>query len=886
MIARPFAVGTAMTNAMLLAVLSTPPAHARTHWEGSSDNDWSNAASWSDGVPGNFPDTLANTDPLFSARLGPSTQTINFDVSASPVSMDFEDFDLGTAFIIVNLDATFFGQSGTLLDVGSMTFSPSFAGPVQGIVGVNFNRMDIRTNRLVVDNDFLGLGPRGKVELTLQNNTDLTVVNAGTNGIDPNAPVLMENTRLEIRSFSVLTNVELGGNTSDQEPLILGEGSELHLNRGGELGWSTITTDGAPLIVGFDGGLITADFIHPGTIDLQDDFLTFGAPDPFFPPPPDPGTNVDRDPNAGNDLVGFLAGAVSGPGGIAVDHPRYTVVATASNSFSGGIKLLQGRFKATSGPATGSLSNFFQFENGTYEPDGSYNSALPMEFLAGGTGVIDTPDFDHTVKGDWTGSGDFRKTGEKTLTLDRDGTGFNGDYIVSEGTLLIPRADAVDFNNDLIIEAGATARFATTTKMEGLWGEGTLQIDSGKTAQFNGLGVADPATAADFAGNVAGAGTIEVNGLVSAQRFSGDNAGFAGTWLATSGITIFSSVQAVPDTVTFGSGLVILDQGGTHTGTLIGSNGVFEKAGDNTLILEGEYGNFTGTTRVENGTLILDQPSFYQSDIFIGSTQIPGATPAGGTLRGSVGNTIRRTSGAIHVMDGGTLTGQLIASDVHVYDGGVFAPDHDPNDLGVRSNFSLDNLILDPGGVLEIGVTRVQGFADSNIVFADGTATLGGTLRIIMDADHPAAPADTYFVLFTQAAIGQFENVSIGQRVTTAGGEGSFLLEKIQQAGTGDDILQLVNFLPALPGDTDVDGDIDDADLGTAFSNYTGPIGAAGGKTFADGDTDNDGDVDDTDLGTSFSGYTGPLTTANVPEPAGPALLGLGFAAGWRRRRN
>lgn len=88
-----------------------------------------------------------------------------------------------------------------------------------------------------------------------------------------------------------------------------------------------------------------------------------------------------------------------------------------------------------------------------------------------------------------------------------------------------------------------------------------------------------------------------------------------------------------------------------------------------------------------------------------------------------------------------------------------------------------------------------------------------------------------------------------------------------------------------IPGDIYGDGDIDDGDLGTSFSNYTGPVGAAGGKTLFDGDTDGDGDVDDSDLANIFGGYTGPLSPAFVPEPTpGLALMGLSAWAVCLRR--
>ena len=79
-----------------------------------------------------------------------------------------------------------------------------------------------------------------------------------------------------------------------------------------------------------------------------------------------------------------------------------------------------------------------------------------------------------------------------------------------------------------------------------------------------------------------------------------------------------------------------------------------------------------------------------------------------------------------------------------------------------------------------------------------------------------------------------------------------------------------------LSADTDGDGDVDTLDITTMYQQFTGAIGAAGGKTMADGDTDGDGDVDTADLTAGFQQFTGTQAAA-VPEPGAFALILLGL---------
>jgi autotransporter-associated beta strand protein len=73
-----------------------------------------------------------------------------------------------------------------------------------------------------------------------------------------------------------------------------------------------------------------------------------------------------------------------------------------------------------------------------------------------------------------------------------------------------------------------------------------------------------------------------------------------------------------------------------------------------------------------------------------------------------------------------------------------------------------------------------------------------------------------------------------------------------------------------LAGDADLDGDIDPIDVGKWALNFTGDLGGAGTKTWAEGDWDYDGDVDPIDVGKWALNFTGDLGGAGL----GPIVVG------------
>jgi hypothetical protein len=105
--------------------------------------------------------------------------------------------------------------------------------------------------------------------------------------------------------------------------------------------------------------------------------------------------------------------------------------------------------------------------------------------------------------------------------------------------------------------------------------------------------------------------------------------------------------------------------------------------------------------------------------------------------------------------------------------------------------------------------------------------------------------------------------------------------------GGGDRIVVVRGFIPEIPGDFDVDGDVDGADFVIWQTNFP----KASGAVLQTGDADNDGDVDGADFvvwQTHFPTPAGPGSVP-VPEPSAWCLAAMCAACLWqgvRKRHN
>jgi len=107
-----------------------------------------------------------------------------------------------------------------------------------------------------------------------------------------------------------------------------------------------------------------------------------------------------------------------------------------------------------------------------------------------------------------------------------------------------------------------------------------------------------------------------------------------------------------------------------------------------------------------------------------------------------------------------------------------------PGDVGTAGVISITgNYTQTNSGELAIdlgGTSQATGFQSGgsayDVLVVSGTATLGGSLAVTISTNFIPLYGDNYYVVGAGNILGAFTNVAFGSRMTTTGGEGSFLI--------------------------------------------------------------------------------------------------------------
>ncbi len=187
---------------------------------------------------------------------------------------------------------------------------------------------------------------------------------------------------------------------------------------------------------------------------------------------------------------------------------------------------------------------------------------------------------------------------------------------------------------------------------------------------------------------------------------------------------------------------------------------------------------------------------------------------------------------------------------------GDLRPGNSPGEVHFAGNMALGS-----GATLEIEL----GSAEYDRVLVDGTLSLDGTLDVVLWDGFTPHAGDTFDILdWGELATGsEFETVNLPP-LSYISWDDSLLYT------TG--VLSVVVIDP-LPGDANLDGEVDVTDLGILATHY----GMADGAEWEHADFDGDGRVNVNDLGILATHYGETAPMASVPEPAAFVLMGVGL---------
>jgi autotransporter-associated beta strand protein len=496
---------------------------------------------------------------------------------------------------------------------------------------------------------------------------------------------------------------------------------------------------GGVLLLGIDAAGITLGSIEgTGDIALGTKVLTVG----------------------GNNLSTNFAGLISdgGAGGGLVKTGTGILTLSGVNTYSGGTAINGGAISVATDSALGAASGGLSLNGGTLVATQSFATARSVTLEAAGGGFAPTAGVTLILNGPVGGPGGLSVTGAGTLVLNSPAS-YAGPTSIASGSL--------------VVGAGGTL------------GAGALNVASGALLDASPMAAAGPRVASLSGGGTVALGSRQMAITAGGGTFSGtiadggQDGGTGASVLIAGGTTVFTGTNTYTGTTTIQAGTLQIGAGGAG-GTLGGgkvvNNGalVFNRS-DAATVANAISG--TGSLAQNGaGNLILTGTSSYTGPTLVNA----------GTL--SVNGSIADSSG-VTVANGATLGGNGLLPGVIVVSGGTIAPGNSIGTLNVAGN-----LILAAGSttVIELSPTA------ADRINVTGTATLGGTLRLV-----PTAGIYQFYTNYTLiqagAVTGQFAAVStqgifgagVAGTVTTAGGQVRLGLSPVLLAGGPT---------PAIPG--------------------------------------------------------------------------------------
>jgi T5SS/PEP-CTERM-associated repeat protein len=571
----------------------------------------------------------------------------------------------------------------------------------------------------------------------------------------------------------------------------------------------------------------------------------------------------------GSLSVGGSLGTAGGTGTLNVQNNGLVEVAGTLTNWNSGTVTLDGG-SMVAGSFDNSDSGTFNFFDGTFTVTGSFapNGGGPSDdFVIDGPSPSDLPHLQLGAGSTTTIGNDLFvgnvNRGEMTVTSGGDvsnDTGVIGNGSGTTGTVTIDGAGSTWMNTlDLIV---------------GHIGNGTLNIQNGGDVSNAGSRIGNVANSTGAA-TVDGAGSTWMNtGTLLVGNFGngtlyiqngGEVSSNIGRLADNPGTTAEATVDGADSSWTspfalivgtFGDGTLNIQNGGTV------SNG------------QGRIGSNVGST----GTATVDgtDTSWTNTDLFVGGSdfgaggtgtlnvQNSGLVDITGTLKiwalGTVilddgtivADTFDHTEGGTFDFLDGTLTiGNFLGNLTQ--DGGTISPGDSPGLTAVTGDFTIN------AGMLEIEIGGLIQATEYDFLDVAGDVALGGTLDVSLIDPFTLSPGQSFEIIDVGGSLsGQFSDLSEGGLVGNFAGT-NLLITYL--GGDGND----VTLLSALPGDFDVDGDVDGFD----FLNW---------QRGESPDPLNQSDLDDWQ--DNFRTVTSLITTASakVPEPATWTVLLIGIA--------